>query len=277
LFLLFFNIESSADNQQWQFQRHKAGKVRKLKETLKENTVSNGKTDGKTDRKSDRKSDDNSDIQETKTEDSETKTETDIILTEDLLLENKIAPFITTGLFSYSRHPNFFAEQAIWVCFYLFTIDFRALTNTLENVFVILFGTVFSMVRGGGNTDTDAESPNLRDSDANSSTRTAGSNPNIGDPLDFSVTLTLLGDILFNWSIIGCVALILLFDSSTTLTEWISCRRYPKTYPIYQQSVQRLMPIGGLCQKRGLREALVGDAPGVSTPEVLVPLTSSIL
>jgi len=30
--------------------------------------------------------------------------------------------FIVTGLFAKSRHPNFFAEQCIWVCIYLFSV-----------------------------------------------------------------------------------------------------------------------------------------------------------
>eukprot|EP01080_Neovahlkampfia_damariscottae_P011095 gene11095-3802_t len=30
--------------------------------------------------------------------------------------------FIDTGLWAYSRHPNFFAEQSIWVVFYLFSV-----------------------------------------------------------------------------------------------------------------------------------------------------------
>lgn len=31
--------------------------------------------------------------------------------------------FVTTGLFKYSRHPNFFCEQAIWWTFYLFAVS----------------------------------------------------------------------------------------------------------------------------------------------------------
>jgi steroid 5-alpha reductase family enzyme len=33
-----------------------------------------------------------------------------------------IPPFLTAGLFRYSRHPNFFAEQAQWWVFYLFAV-----------------------------------------------------------------------------------------------------------------------------------------------------------
>jgi steroid 5-alpha reductase family enzyme len=32
------------------------------------------------------------------------------------------AGFIRTGLWSYMRHPNYAAEQSIWIVFYLFTI-----------------------------------------------------------------------------------------------------------------------------------------------------------
>ena len=30
--------------------------------------------------------------------------------------------FVTSGLWKYARHPNFAAEQAIWICFYLFGV-----------------------------------------------------------------------------------------------------------------------------------------------------------
>jgi len=36
--------------------------------------------------------------------------------------ETPRADFITTGLFRYSRHPNFFCEQAMWWTYYVFSI-----------------------------------------------------------------------------------------------------------------------------------------------------------
>jgi steroid 5-alpha reductase family enzyme len=36
--------------------------------------------------------------------------------------ETPSADFITTGLFRYSRHPNFFCEQAMWWTYYVFSI-----------------------------------------------------------------------------------------------------------------------------------------------------------
>ncbi len=36
--------------------------------------------------------------------------------------EDVAQPFLTTGLFRYSRHPNYFCEIAIWCVFYLFSV-----------------------------------------------------------------------------------------------------------------------------------------------------------
>jgi len=37
--------------------------------------------------------------------------------------------FLHTGLFRYSRHPNFLGEMSIWWCFYLFSVSYAGLVN----------------------------------------------------------------------------------------------------------------------------------------------------
>jgi len=81
--------------------------------------------------------------------------------------------FLDKGLWAYSRHPNYFAEQAIWVCFYLFSISAS-------------------------------------------------------------------GE-WFNWSIAGCLLLIVLFQGSSSFSEEISAGKYPQ-YIEYQKSVSRFIP-----------------------------------
>jgi len=39
------------------------------------------------------------------------------------LSQNYADGFVSTGLWKYSRHPNFAAEQAIWISFYLFSVS----------------------------------------------------------------------------------------------------------------------------------------------------------
>jgi steroid 5-alpha reductase family enzyme len=85
--------------------------------------------------------------------------------------------FPDKGLWACSRHPNYFAEQAIWVCFYLFS------------------------VAAGGQ--------------------------------------------WFNWSIAGCLLLIVLFQGSSDFSEGISAGKYP-AYNEYQKKVPRFLPYGGL-------------------------------
>lgn len=43
--------------------------------------------------------------------------------------------FLRGGLFRYSRHPNYFAEQAIWVCVYLFTVNSASTPESYINVY----------------------------------------------------------------------------------------------------------------------------------------------
>ncbi len=88
--------------------------------------------------------------------------------------------FNTTGLWGRSRHPNYFAEQAIWVSFYLFSI-------------------------GAG----------------------AG---------------------IANWSMIGALLLVVLFQGSSSLAEEISGSKYPE-YQRYCRKVPRFFPGKRYCDK----------------------------
>ena len=99
------------------------------------------------------------------------------MINEGRKLEELPAPynkgFNTTGLWGLSRHPNYFAEQAIWVCFYL-----------------------FSIAAGMG---------------------------------------------VVNWSVIGALLLVVLFQGSSALAEEISGGKYPE-YEQYCRSVPRFFP-----------------------------------
>lgn len=81
--------------------------------------------------------------------------------------------FCQTGLWSYSRHPNYLAEQAIWILFYLFSV---------------------------------------------------------------SATGKWI-----NWSIVGCLLLLLLFKGSSDFSEKISSDKYPE-YQKYKSQVPRFIP-----------------------------------
>lgn len=81
--------------------------------------------------------------------------------------------FVSTGLWKIVRHPNYMAEQAIWISFYLFTI---AATGRI-----------------------------------------------------------------INWSIAGCLLLLILFQGSSDFSEKISAQKYPE-YKKYQKAVGRFLP-----------------------------------
>lgn len=82
--------------------------------------------------------------------------------------------FPDKGLWAFSRHPNYFAEQCIWICFYLFSIA--------------------------------------------------------------------AGGTVINWSITGCLLLVLLFRGSSEFSESISAGKYP-AYREYQEKVSRFIPL----------------------------------
>ncbi|GAB7351249.1 hypothetical protein MBLNU459_g1674t1 [Dothideomycetes sp. NU459] len=81
--------------------------------------------------------------------------------------------FCTSALWTYSRHPNFLAEQTIWMVLYQWSC-----------------WETFSM---------------------------------------------------YNWTFIGAMSYLLLFQASTWLTEMISSQKYPE-YKIYQQRVGKFLP-----------------------------------
>jgi steroid 5-alpha reductase family enzyme len=88
--------------------------------------------------------------------------------------------FLDKGLWAYSRHPNYLAEQAIWVSFYLFSV-------------------------------------------------------------------AASGE-WFNWSIAGCLLIIVLFQGSSSFSEEISLGKYPE-YSEYQKMVSRFLPMGRRIRK----------------------------
>ena len=90
------------------------------------------------------------------------------------LTGNYARGFLDTGLWAWSRHPNYFAEQGIWIAFYLFSV--------------------------------------------------AASGQWI------------------NWSIGGCILLVILFRGSSNFSEEISAGKYPE-YAQYQENVPRFVPV----------------------------------
>lgn len=82
--------------------------------------------------------------------------------------------FLDKGLWALSRHPNYFAEQGVWISFYLFSV-------------------------------------------------------------------AASGQWL-NWSISGCLLLVVLFQGSSEFSEEISAGKYPQ-YKDYQARVRRFLPI----------------------------------
>jgi steroid 5-alpha reductase family enzyme len=97
----------------------------------------------------------------------------ELIKNNDELTGDYKKGFLDKGLWAYSRHPNYFAEQMIWVSFYLFSI--------------------------------------------------AASGQWI------------------NWSIMGCLLLILLFQGSANFSEEISQNKYPD-YRNFQIKVNKFIP-----------------------------------
>jgi steroid 5-alpha reductase family enzyme len=98
--------------------------------------------------------------------------------------------FYQSGLFKFSRHPNYFAEQSMWVIVYLFSLC------------------------GAWYADAAATAPCV-------------------SPASCSY---------LNWTVIGCVQLILLFQGSMTFGESITLAKYPE-YAAYQRTTSGCIPL----------------------------------
>lgn len=91
--------------------------------------------------------------------------------------------FLIKGLFKYSRHPNFWAEQSIWWIVYSFTLSSQ-LIYLKKNIAL---------------------------------------------------------ESIVNYTCFAAVFLTILFQGSTILTEWITCKKYPE-YKKYCARVSRFLP-----------------------------------
>eukprot|EP01031_Cornospumella_fuschlensis_P033629 gene33629-40680_t len=102
--------------------------------------------------------------------------------------------FFASGLFAYSRHPNYFAEQSMWVVVYLFSCTHEQQLSGFSSHLLALY-------------------------------------PAYQHVLQYST----------NWSILGSVLLILLFQGSATFGESITVNKYP-TYRVYQRHTSQFFP-----------------------------------
>ena len=112
--------------------------------------------------------------------------------------------FLQSGLFRYSRHPNFFSEFSQWWCFYLFSLS-AFIDPTSFNVDILSREFLNRYI-----------------------------------DMEFSIMFLTQWSNCINFTIIGACLLTMLFHSSTDLTEEISCKKYPK-YKEYQRTTSRLI------------------------------------
>ncbi|KNE56093.1 hypothetical protein AMAG_01935 [Allomyces macrogynus ATCC 38327] len=123
--------------------------------------------------------------------------------------------FPTTGLFKYSRHPNFFAEVSLWFMVYLFAVAATATAGPLSYQINYPFTTALSLVLSSDWTTLHV----------------------LTHHATYLRTFPLV-----QWAIAGAVNLALLFQGSTAITERISMAKYP-WYRDYQRKTSRFMPL----------------------------------
>jgi steroid 5-alpha reductase family enzyme len=175
LFGLFLILESIADNQQYRFQQEKHRRRSMMASSAASTTgSSNTSNDGPP--------------------------------APSLLMEGEYADgFTRSGLFAIVRKPNYAAEQAIWMSYYLFSIAaLVGLSSSEESTTTTTIETA----------TTAAEAP--------------------------ATPMTFVG-ILFNWSSNGWILLCALFQMSGRFTEKITLSKYPN-YGEYMDETPLYVP-----------------------------------
>ncbi|KAK4047295.1 hypothetical protein OIV83_005473 [Microbotryomycetes sp. JL201] len=142
--------------------------------------------------------------------------------------------FVTGGLWSYSRHPNFACEQSTWYVLYLFTVlpflPLSTYTSTANSLASYLVSSI----------PTNIQQAQLL------STRFVNLVPKDSSSAKILLTRTIefakqCQGTWWNYTIVAPLSMTLLFYSSTQLTEHISSQKY-QLYRQYQKRVSMFWP-----------------------------------
>ncbi|KAM0790953.1 hypothetical protein ACM66B_004258 [Microbotryomycetes sp. NB124-2] len=142
--------------------------------------------------------------------------------------------FVTKGLWSYSRHPNFACEQSTWYVMYLFTVlpflPLSTYSSTLNSIVSYLTSSIPTSSTQLQHLFNTLQSHLPKD--FNSFKHVAN---------HFWLFAKRYEGTWWNYSIVAPLSMTLLFYSSTQLTEHISSRKYP-LYKQYQKRVSMFWP-----------------------------------
>ncbi|KAJ1969744.1 hypothetical protein IWQ62_000426 [Dispira parvispora] len=144
--------------------------------------------------------------------------------------------FLTRGLFSLSRHPNFFCEMALWWTLGLFAVAAwiagQQVNLILDHVIARQTGLTLKY-RHQSLLDSFYTVPGV------SNLESAIVSVLIQVWADSSL-LSAFGTILL-WTVVSPLGLTVIFQGSTRLTEHISRSKYP-LYALYQRTTARFLP-----------------------------------
>ncbi|KAK4055380.1 hypothetical protein OIO90_003218 [Microbotryomycetes sp. JL221] len=146
--------------------------------------------------------------------------------------------FVTGGLWSYCRHPNFACEQSTWYVMYLFTVlpflPLSTYTSTVKSMSTHLASHIPQSIDQLQSHLVSLQHSIPRNlSSLESTARVIWSN--------LSTFAKAHEGIWWNYSIVAPLSMTLLFYSSTQLTEHISSEKYP-LYKQYQKRISMFWP-----------------------------------